>query len=421
MGYRKWHTMQESRRLLLISSGSKLVFSVLLLLLLGSCSSDDPVPLKEAPHKLVFVYMVADNNLDYFAVQDLNEMEAAFPKNTKDKLVVYVDRGRNGRPSHPYLMEINHDKTDAIISPILRSFPEQNSADAQVFHSVLKEVFDYYKNENFSARGLVLWSHGNAWLPNGVSILTNRDKLLEEEEQIKSFGLDNVPETSNMDIKKLAKVLGNYHFEFLLFDACFMSSIEVIYELRNTADYLIASPTEILSNGFPYQHVVPLFFQKKAAPRQIAKRFYTYYNGKKGLLRSASVAVIKMDELENLKNRIYDFSVALSAKQPRVLHKKKVLQLDRFDGAWIYDLRDFLQKTALANDLTKEYKKIMSQWPKTLIYEDNTPFMVKTVDLARCHGISTYIPDRTHTGKVNQYYKTLSWFKAGGYDKVFDF
>ena len=389
MEYRKWHTMQESGRLLLISSGSKLVFSVVLLLLLGSCSSDDPIPHKEAPHKLVFVYMVADNNLDYFAVQDLNEMEAGFPPNTKDKLVVYVDRGRNGRPSHPYLMEIKHDESDAIISPILRSFPEQNSADAQVFHSVLKEVFDYYKNENFGARGLVLWSHGNAWLPNGVSILTNRDKLLEEEKQIKSFGLDNVPEISNMDIKELAKVLGNYHFEFLLFDACFMSSIEVIYELRNTADYLIASPTEILSNGFPYQHV----------------------------------AVIKMDELENLKNRIYDFAVALSAKQPAggVLHKKKVLQLDRFDGAWIYDLWDFLQKTALANNLTEEYKKIMSQWPKTLIYEDNTPFMVKTVDLARCHGISTYIPDRVHAGKVNQYYKTLSWFKAGGYDKVFDF
>ena len=60
-----------------------------------------------------------------------------------------------------------------------------------------------------------------------------------------------------------------------------------------------------------------------------------------------------MDELENLKNHIYDFSVALSAKQPKVIHKKKVLQLDRFDGAWVYDLWDFLQKTALANNLNR--------------------------------------------------------------------
>ncbi len=361
--------------------------------------------------------MLADNNLDYFAVQDLNEMESAFPKNTEDKLVVYVDRGRNSRPSHPYLMEITYDSNDAIVSPILFSYPEQNSAKTEIFHSILNEVFAYYKDENFTSKGLILWSHGNAWLPSGVSILTNRDKLLEDT--TKSFGLDNVPEEANMDIQELAHVLSNYHFDFLLFDACFMSSIEVIYELRNTTDYLIAAPTEVLSNGFPYHRVVPLFFEENLSPNKIAQAYFEYYNNKSGLLKSASIAVIKMDEVENLTQQIYNFNASFASLSEKNISKERVLPLDRFNGEWIYDLHDFLQKISQENNLGGKYENIMEQWEKVVVYENNTPFMVESIDLENCNGISTYIPDTTHEKAVNEYYKTLSWFEASGYDKVF--
>ena len=33
--------------------------------------------------------------------------------------------------------------------------------------------------------------------------------------------------------------------EFILFDACLMSSIEVLYDLRDKAKYVIASPAEL--------------------------------------------------------------------------------------------------------------------------------------------------------------------------------
>ena len=39
------------------------------------------------------------------------------------------------------------------------------------------------------------------------------------------------------------------HFDFVLFDACFMQSIEVAYALRNFTDYYIGSPTEIPGPG----------------------------------------------------------------------------------------------------------------------------------------------------------------------------
>ena len=39
-----------------------------------------------------------------------------------------------------------------------------------------------------------------------------------------------------------------------------MQSVEVVYQLRNRADYFIGSPTEIPGPGAPYEVVVPALF-----------------------------------------------------------------------------------------------------------------------------------------------------------------
>ncbi len=392
-----------------------LLFSIVF----SSCQSDyleEEIPV--TPKRLVIVYMVADNNLDYFAIQDINEMEQGFPKNSEDKLVVYIDRNQNSLPSHPYLLEITHDETDAIVSPILRAYTEQNSSDATVFKNVLSEVSNYYPNEHFTSKGLVMWSHGNAWLPNGISIATNRDVLLENVS--KSFGLDDASEKANMDIKELATVLENDTFDFILFDACFMASIEVIYELRNTADYFISSATEILSSGFPYTEVTPLFFEENIDVNSIASTYFNHYNNKTGLQKSASISVVKMNKIENLTTQIFNFSSALASNNNLVIPaKQNVQQLDRFNGEWIYDLQDFLSKTAKLNNLQNEYAEIVTQWNKTITYENKTPFMVQSIDLNSCNGISTYIPNTANGAEINEYYKTLQWFENSGYDKIF--
>ena len=48
------------------------------------------------------------------------------------ELFVYIDRGVNGTPSHPYLLKITSDTTENIVSEIILTYPEQNSADPKV-------------------------------------------------------------------------------------------------------------------------------------------------------------------------------------------------------------------------------------------------------------------------------------------------
>ena len=40
--------------------------------------------------------------------------------------------------------------------------------------------------------------------------------------------------------------------DFIIFDACFMGSVEVAYELRDVCDKIVASPTEVIAEGMDY-------------------------------------------------------------------------------------------------------------------------------------------------------------------------
>ena len=51
----------------------------LLSVLLLSCSEDDDI-VRHSEKNAIFVYMAADNDLDYFAIQNINQMERFFLK-----------------------------------------------------------------------------------------------------------------------------------------------------------------------------------------------------------------------------------------------------------------------------------------------------------------------------------------------------
>ena len=43
--------------------------------------------------------------------------------------------------------------------------------------------------------------------------------------------------------------------EYILFDDCYMSTVEVAYDLKNVTSHLIASTSEIMAYGMPYDKI----------------------------------------------------------------------------------------------------------------------------------------------------------------------
>ncbi len=406
----------------------KIVFSISFILIFTSCKNELET-LKITKSRFVLVYMIADNDLDYFAIQNINDMELGFKANENGDLFVYIDRASNTLPSHPYLLKISHDTTNVVTSKIVQTYPEQNSSDANILKKVLSDAL-LASDKTYSSMGLVLWSHGSAWLPSGTSLYSNRGDIFDSVSQSnrqKSFGLDFQTQSKyavneEMDIKSLAEVLDNYKFEFILFDACFMASVEVAYELRNSNKYFIASPIEVLSSGFPYNIIVPQLFKDELDPKSIAQSYYNYYSNQKGILNSGAVCAINSSELNELARVVNELCSKSGTVQidrlSNTLNIDSIQQYDRLKVGVLFDLKQFLgiESSAIGDEVLKT--SIGGIWDKTIIAEYHTSNVLGTLSLKNCNGLSTFLPHKTSIN-VNNYYKTLSWYKASGYNKVF--
>jgi clostripain-related protein len=359
-------------------------------LILLSCSKNNDEP-ETTPYEITLVYMIADNDLATYALNDLNEMERGFTANGRDKLLVYIDSNTStALPSHPVLLEIVPDSTEAIQSKIIYTYPEQNSADKTVLSNVLKDVFSYYKGR-VQTKGLILWSHGNAWLPNSYTIATEN----KGEVAIKAFGKDMNPKEGALELPDLAEALRSYHFQYILFDACFMGSIEVLYELRHNADYFIASPAEILADGFPYHLTLPYLIGKTQLEKA-TEAYYTYYKAQEGVRQSATITLVA--------SRYLDTFADLCAQLPTFssLPLAELQQYSRNNERYLFDLKQILLLNGAKTNLN-------TLWQELCPIEKHTSQFANIV-LSNCNGLSVYLLGKNEA--LNHYYKKLAWYKA---------
>ena len=349
--------------------------------------------------------MIADNDLDFYATANINEMETFMAQNPEaGSVYVYIDRAKNRKTAHPILYQITADTSAKINSKIIKVYPENNSANEKVLAEALSQVQTICAINNEFLRGLVLWSHGSAWLPESVSLASQRATA------VKSFGLDqtmanNENHNAEMDIRKLAIILNNYHFDFILFDACFMASIEVFYELRNTTDYIIASPTEVLATGFHYKDILTDMLSATVNYQKIAQKYVAFFQQKKGVLQSASVVTVKTAELPQFATLFKYYLNTIS----REITDQKWLQYSQDEVDYLFDLgqvADYLQKEQTNKKLTEQLGRLITNY-------HHTSYFFGKIPLQKSSGISIYIPQSaTLQNDEYEFYKTLSWTNA---------
>ena len=391
---------------------TKFMLCCLLSVLLLSCSEDDDI-VRHSEKNAIFVYMAADNDLDYFAIQNINQMERGFSENQiSNGVYVYVDRVKNRKTSHPCLYKVKADNTDLIVSEIIKTYPEQNSSSADVFVSALKDAIAFSRKANEQIKGIVLWSHGSAWLPKSEILNSKRAST----SSTRSFGIDITTEESQepyeMDIRELAERLRPFHYDFLVFDACFMSSIEVLYEMRNSFDYIVSSPTEVLATGFPYKEILPELLSNSPNYSEIVEKYIAQYNEKKGVLKSASMTVVKTSVLKSFSESLKE----LINHDVTVPDISTILQYDQEATSWLFDIGGFV--SLFKNSERKELVvKLLSDM---ILSYNHTDMFYGKIPLNGSSGISIYIPNNHKDRKYeHEFYKTLSWYKDVSCDSYF--
>lgn len=233
-----------------------ILLSLILAIVLQSCREvpEPALPTHEHADRTVVIYMAANNSLGSNGadVDDMDEMSAAmtggqFPDSTK--VVVFHAPYTNGK-NHS-LLQLERDGSWTT----LKTYPQGlSSVSPERMRQALADVITLAPAAHY---GLILWSHAMGWT-NGPDS--------KPASVLRSFGLDNRQE---MTITDMASALAGFKFEYIYFDCCYMGSVEVIYELRDNAPLIVASPAEVPFDGMPYQTTLPLL--AKGRPVDAAK------------------------------------------------------------------------------------------------------------------------------------------------------
>jgi len=354
---------------------------LLFLIVFCACQKDD-VQVKTPAARTVIAYIAANNDLSGDASVSLHQMKQGFTEAGINLIAFIAQVGSN-----PRLLEIHPDT-----AKLVKTYPILNSANPAVLSEVLQDAINMYPANEY---GLILWSHGSSWMPNGIDL--------------RSFGNDN---GTRMNIPELANALP-VHFNFILFDACLMGAVEVAYELKDKTDYLIAPSTETIAEGFPYNEIVPELLQPQIDYNAVAQTYFDYYNAQPDAYQSATVSVVEMQYLFGLANSMKQLCESNSVNL-QTFNRDSVQRLDVYTERYTFDLLDFTDKifpNANKDDFTNQLNKVV-------LCKYHTPQFILEYDINTYCGLSCYIPLPSRSD-LTAYYKTLKWYHDAGLNYLF--
>ena len=385
------------------------LLSLLALFILPSCAMMDMAEDNMDIHadRTVLVYMAADNNLASFARRNIEAMKQGdipyyFDSGSGNVLLVYADISGE----KPRLMRLSKDRFGAVNTEILMEYEDQNSCSDSVMREVLTYAASLFPSDD---NGLVLWSHGTGWLPEGYysnPYSTSADGSVVPQNlpadpyagYVKSFGADDGRE---MDITALESALP-IHYSYILMDACLMGGIEVAYELKNKCDYFVGSAAEVLANGFPYDLITGYLFRGLTGLKLVCEEYYNYYG-----TAGATVSIVDTRKLNALAESCLDIFLT-NRRAIAGLDMDSLQGYFRNDRHWFYDLDDFVGRIATKD----QYDVFSTALEDAVVYRRATDEFVLDgfvqYPIEKFSGLSTYVPN-PENDVLDRYYKGLAW------------
>ncbi|MCQ2065100.1 MAG: clostripain-related cysteine peptidase [Bacteroidaceae bacterium] len=362
---------------------------------LSSCNLNKDVSINK--DMSLFAFVISDNDLDDhsdYIEHDFAEGLRGCPDGTE--LLLYLDRQNEA----PTLRQFVYS-SDQIRTKTIKQYEEQCSTSPEVFRNILSTMI-----ENSSGRqyGLFYWSHGNGWLPGLNPDLANGSTT-------RSLGADG---TYSMNVSDFANILSETKIPlFTVLDACYMGSVEVAYELRNSTDYLIASSAETLGINFPYHTMIPELVKGtyqamiKSLDNYLEFCYTDYYQDGQISGMASLIDCSQMDSLASSFKNILK-SGTLSLEEPD--------SIQSFDGPYSHLYYDFGQYTATVAENVEKIETFNEQLDRTVVYKVTTPsvynssaFPDNMFEVKHFSGLSVYI-----LGSNSYYdwlYSLTDWYK----------
>ena len=383
-----------------------MLIGCLSLFLLSACDKEDE-PASDVPvERVVLMYIAGDNSLSSFPAKDLDEVRLGMADVPASFLFfAYVDTGSG----NPQLLKFRSRGDGTFSEEVVKEYSGRNSVGVTETQEVFNDVFGNpaYQADSY---GLIYWSHCDGWIPYPLPSASNR-----------WIGQDTGEGDNHMNLSDFKDILATApHLDFLMFDACFMQSIEVAYELREYTDYMIASPTETPGPGAPYDAIMPYLAQVGASEAIADAYFEVYnalYNGGSGISNTnwtggVSICALRTDGLETL--------ATLTAQMlPDEEVDVAVLGQEVFN----YDQRSGWSESHIGyyDWAQADYATWRQAYDEAVVCWKTTPMNYSSVvgmfSMDGTNGVTHYIPESVTSSRVESY-RSLDWYTAAGLAKL---
>lgn len=401
----------------------RLLYLWVTIAMLASCSNEIPEQ-EEATFngRTILVYLVANNasdvKLDKYLKTNIVWMYQNMATDSDScRLLVYYRPSQNdGLIAEPSILEFISDGKGHINgrsalsteefsdvfgeATVLRTYIETegyNATDPEVMAQVFRDMQTAAPSNSY---GLIFGSHASGWMPALATVS-------------RAFGDDdgysiNIPELRDV----LTNSFSSGNLDFILLDACMMGSVEVAYELRNVADYCIASVMETSASGFPYQRMFHYLSDTDVDYQRICTAFTDYYQSGWG-----TCAAIDCSRLDNLADAVagelQNHAADISTLDYQNIQQYGASSYRNFS----FDIGDFFRQL---NGGTIP-ASIQTALDQAVIAKSCIPgkySYLPEVDADRFCGIGMFFPEYTgRTISWEDYYRTsISWYQAVGWD-----
>ena len=342
-----------------------LLLQLVMLVVFASCSSEDPDPIPQPGAEVentIFVYMPwsgvsdTDSGLYSYFLTNIQDIKSAIVNQGglgNKRLMIFISTKVNKGA----LINVQYkngscvDDTVAIYNNKLAGL-KLNSAEW--ITTLLKRVKQEAPAKHYS---MIVGCHGMGWIPAKPS--TRRARLAASP-----FGHDREagmagPPTRwfgggdyQTDISTLTKGIedsGIGKFQYILFDDCNMTGVEVAYELRDATHYIVGCPTEIMADGMPYKLLWGELSKVNPDYHRICNdfiNFYSSYTYKGSLYPYGTISAIDCSQVENMVNLMKEVNTS-SSLSPFV--ESNLQSMDGYNPTKFYDMGDYV-RTILHND-----------------------------------------------------------------------
>ena len=361
----------------------------------------------------IMVYVNGKNNLEPFAIKDINEMEQV---GSNAKLNIIVEMGRmdgydasNGdwKTTRRYYVTKDTD-TQNIGSKMLADLGDVDMGD-------YKSVVDFgtWAKKAYPAKKymLIIWNHGSGWEKGLNQSIT------------KGISYDEVT-GSHVNTPQLGQILkGIGGVDVYGSDACLMQMAEVDYEIKDSVKFIVGSEETEPGDGYTYNTFLgPVAANPEMGPEELGKAAVAAYaDHYQQNNEGATQSLVKADSVAGLLPLMDSFAAAVTAAGEKDLAKSAR------DGAMKYaiaenkDISDFARLVLAgtkSDDVKKAGQALMNYISSELVLKNRTSDSPGNgwsdpVAYSPSKGISVYMP----SGTLGDGYADLQWAKASQWDE----